>query len=326
VITLSQLAFAGSNEAVLMMKRDSVLSPYIRFSKNVFPVTQGKDIQNQVVWNVTLSGVPLQNQGSLVWKGQNEQVTEKTLCQKGKEFSVVLPLEGQMTNIQVVWVDALGRATEEPIQIILVQRSSFFKKISTQLHFGGVRTSYSQPSIVDLAQWGWELGAEFKYPVFSPLWRLKFNMEYLGALVSVQSTLNTGASFLKFTGGVERRLFRTSSGWSLDLNLGFLYSTMFVSDRLYGIRSMNGFLLGPNLQKSLGKSGDMASLAIEYVPLMSGAFQMSLANYSILSSLSWTHPMGSGDRSLLIGFRTSVSQYNQLVNSSSLGLISGLVF
>lgn len=269
----------------------------------------------------------------------NPEIEVSQVEEKVEEFEVLAPIKGSMTPVNVVAVGPEGQVEKEALIVAFDQweqaeellgpgvRDTRNKRHVYFPSFGITSLSYSEPNTpngdVNLSQIGitGKLGYSF-------LFRPQFDVgviTYLTLLPLSTNISGISARFFGFNGKVGYS-HPLKNGWTLGIQTGFYFTTMFVTNDAFGFKNLMGPQLFPVVRKNLSKGA--VSGYLKFSPVAASISIQNLSNRELAFGAGYSRPLANGRVvSVNLDFANLALLIDNVpISSTSISLSAGTVF
>jgi len=251
-----------------------------------------KDANGEQYFYVTLSGQFTESNASVLWNTiriiQSQQNVPVEFSQKIKVFR-------EKTQISIESIDAKGKLHSQVIQIRVPQLDLRKQILMQKLFFVSASMGYSlityeEQNNVNVSISALTAKLSLAYQIDPGKWDV--------ALSGYGTALQLGSSHPATTRfiGVNLRLGRffsqPASPWSWGILAGGYYTTMIVSDDLFGFKNMTGPQLFPVLRYQVNKESSVSGYA-KYSPILSAEGLLPFSQRELAFGMSYQRALSS---------------------------------
>jgi hypothetical protein len=283
---------------------------------------------------------------SLEWKYEgpsaNFLVDEKAAVRSGSLpiYKAEVRIQAETTPVRIMAVDVTGEIRAQNLEIHFpmfqkVQEDTLGLSPSPSRSPFGIKAvaglnsiRVNQSSSRGLSEWGIYFQVDGTYRLGKSQWLL----EGMGWVTTLPFGYSDSLKANVFGGEAHISYLKSwlNSPWSLSLSLGFYYTTLDVTQQLFGFQDLSAFELFPKLEYNL-PNGDPLHLTAKYLPVFSGFSSLTFDSRVIEVSAGWDHLVGkSSSRAISVGFnwtdiqlKGSGSSFLGAVHFQSVGLNLG---
>jgi hypothetical protein len=247
---------------------------------------------------------------------------------KDGKFNLEVPLSGPR---QIIVLDAVGpQGALETLNVEVLAPCYAVAAAKTDVDSGspalpfslGAGTSlisYQQASIVDFSETAITLKVAYTRPLFSPKFELNLSAYFTAAAIG--QSQDATARFLGLNGRVGYVIPSIPEPWRVLILGGWYYTTMFVTDNLFGFRNLMGPQLYPTVQRTL-TARDSVGAYFKFSPVADGISPLSLSNRELAAGIAYSRKLANEKRVSvsLDAARLDLDVQSVVIRSQSLSL------
>jgi hypothetical protein len=215
-------------------------------------------------------------------------------------------IEREQLSLQTShWNDLFASEQPKPAAI-----ESVAKRYHLNAGLGASTLSYQDPRISHYSSTALTAKAGGEYILVPHRWNL--SLSAYGTVANLTKTENTNVRFFGVNLCVGSELYEFSNQWTLSLNYGGYYLTMFVSPERFGYANIGGLQLMPSLKARFNERSEGLAY-VKFAPV-SEKFHLSNigSNHEIAFGLAYDRIMSSG---ITIGPTLDVAFQTLKINS-----------